>query len=203
MSDAPEEPMRRESRLPEYDEATASLLMECFQGLAEAQDAVLGRFSQAQRADANPSVGAPVGVAHGAYRTLDIEMRFILPTSAVLHTDVDEWAASVQNSVDEALPALMKKIFGRMNEILEEAGQVVDANGQPLSVAWVLQALEKVQIDFDEDGNAKMPILIVHPDARKRLAETPPTPEEEKQLEALIERKRQEFNARRRVRKLD
>lgn len=202
MSDTSEEPARRGCSLPEYDDATMHLLMECVDGLAAAQDPLLGMISR-DSTDALPSADVPPGVTQGAYKSLELEMRFALSTRAALSTDVDEWAASVQDSVDKALPSLMSQIFGQMGEILREAGQDIDAQGQPLSMGLLLKALEKIEIDFDADGKPKMPTLVVHPEMAKKLAETPPTPEEEKQLEALIERKRQEFYARRRVRKLD
>nr|WP_128796295.1 hypothetical protein [Corallococcus coralloides] len=202
MSDEMVEPQQDSRRLPEYDEATAHLLLECFHGLSAAQDQVLGMMSHSAT-DAISSADMTPGITHGAHKGFEMEMRFILSDRAILSADVDEWAASVQDSVDSALPVLMGNIFGGIDKILSEAGQAVDAQGQPLSVEWVIKALEKIELNFDDEGNPQMPTLIAHPSTTKHLAANPPTAEEQKQIEALIERKRQEFNARRRVRKLD
>jgi len=191
------------SRLPEYEKAYAVVLMESFNGLAQANDPVLNMISRTSM-DELPSGEVPQGTTFGASGPpLEFEMTFRIANDAVRFTDVNEWAASVQASVDEALPSHMAKIFGRINEITENAGQVIDAGGRPFSGALFLELLEKIQIDFDDNGKPRMPTLIVSPEMAERLAQNPPTPDEMRQFDALIEKKRKEFYARRRVRKLD
>jgi hypothetical protein len=66
-----------------------------------------------------------------------------------------------------------------------------------------MAALEKIELQFDRDGQPILPTLVVHPTMAKHLASLPPpTEEQQKAYSDLIERKRGEFNARRRYRKL-
>lgn len=191
-----------ECHLPEYDDATKRLLMECFHGLAAAQDPVIRMISSAP-ADEIPNGGVPVGVTHGSYAQVEVNMRFALATEAVLRTDVDEWAASVQESVDEARPTIVGQFFAAMGELLRDTGQEIDLQGEALSHDVLCQMLEKMQLDFDAEGNPKMPTAFMSPEAVEKLMANPPTAENDRRLADIIERKRREFNACRRVRKLD
>jgi hypothetical protein len=118
--------------------------------------------------------------------------------------DLDAWVEMVQTAVDETLPIQMRQLFEQMNNVLRETGQLVDARRQPFSVDLVLDMLEKVQIDFDSDGKPKLPQLVVGPQLFERIqALGPPTDSQKRRWEEIIAKKKQDFDARRRVRKLD
>ena len=54
---------------------------------------------------------------------------------------------------------------------------------------------------FDEEGNHNYR-LYMHPDVYQKLAENPPTPEQNQAMEELLEIKREEFYAQKRTRRL-
>lgn len=68
-------------------------------------------------------------------------------------------------------------------------------------MASILQTLEKMEIDFDKDGKAQIGVFV-SPETYKQFQSLPATPEEVQALNELLERKRAEFYARQRRRKL-
>ena len=83
------------------------------------------------------------------------------------------------------------------------AGTATDAVGQKISHKLIREGFEKIQIEFDADGQPIMPTLVMHPDMLKYLQQLPPATEEEiRAWNELLERERREFNDRRRHRKL-
>jgi hypothetical protein len=104
---------------------------------------------------------------------------------------------------DERLSIVMQHFFRAFERTCDAAGTGTDARGKPFSFELYLAGLEKIELQFDRDGQPILPTLVVHPTMAKQLESLPPPTEE--QLRAyndLIERKRKEFNARRRYRKL-
>jgi len=90
-----------------------------------------------------------------------------------------------------------------MGRLCKAAGTATDANGEKLSHELIRKSLENVELDFDENGRPDMPTGFISPammDALKALP--PPTEEETRAWNAMIDRKRKEFNDRRRRRQL-
>ncbi len=81
--------------------------------------------------------------------------------------------------------------------------QTVSADGQPLSHDILLDAIEGVEISFEDDGTARMPTLVMHPNMAEKLAALPPaTPEQERRFQDIMQRKQEAFFAGRRSRRL-
>ena len=64
----------------------------------------------------------------------------------------------------------------------------------------MLQTFEKMEIEFDKDGKPIMPTIFISPQDGQRLSA--PTNEDLQALKQILERKKQEFDARQRHRKL-
>jgi hypothetical protein len=80
---------------------------------------------------------------------------------------------------------------------------VLDAGGQPFSFELLYEMLEKLEFSLDENDEIVMPSLLMHPDQVEKIRELPPpTPEQQRKLEELKQRKREEALARRRSRRL-
>ena len=99
-----------------------------------------------------------------------------------------------------------KMIFSEMDTILDKAGRTTDAGGQNFSFELWLNTLEKLEIEFDEDGKPVMPAAVIPPamlpTVNRVFAEADQDAEKKQLLRDLIERKREEFNAKEANRKL-
>ena len=86
------------------------------------------------------------------------------------------------------------------------SGNAVDAKGQPLSPSLLFKALEKMEINFDENGRPTNLVLVLHPaqvaDFKKKAAEWDKDPEYQKTFKDLMEKKRAEWRDRENSRKL-
>ncbi|HKC61217.1 MAG TPA: hypothetical protein VKB92_14115 [Myxococcales bacterium] len=133
-----------------------------------------------------------------------MQTTFVEPHDAIENLDLGAWTVMVQEAVDEALSVCMPQVFERLGGIASDAGQVVDARGRPFSFDLLIEGIEKTQIDFDDEGKPQIPAVFVGPDLYAQIAALPPpTDEERARFDALIAKKKQEFDARHRHRKLD
>ena len=90
---------------------------------------------------------------------------------------------------------------------VEHTGNAVHAAGAPFSQDLYLEMLQKVQIQFDDDGRPSIPSLF-HPDPafqarmEARLSEWMQDPTFRDRIEAAITKQRQDWNDRESNRKL-
>jgi hypothetical protein len=130
-------------------------------------------------------------------------MKFSLPVDELMNGDVRAFGVALDDMATDALKQMMPKFFERIGGLSEAAGTTVDAQGEPLSYELYLCGLEKVEIDFDEQGNPILPTMVMGPDMYEAWQKLPPPTEaRQRALHEAIERKRREFNDRRRHRKL-
>src|SRR3989338_3316575 len=89
--------------------------------------------------------------------------------------------------------------MGSMNNIIDESGNSINANGAKFSVELFLQCLEKIELDFTPGGTPQFPTLIMHPDMQKlayeELNRIENNPEIKKKHDAILQRKRSEWIA--------
>ena len=190
-------------KLDEYDRAFSAFANGALQKLMAKKDPVLRNIKRVQ-AEQIPTVQntMPSGeVVEGKpFRT---EMKFSLGVDAMMNGNVEAFAIALDEMAMDGLKQLMPNLFERIGSLSEAAGTTVDARGEPLSYELLLRGLEKIEIDFDENENPILPTMFVGPDlhaAWQKLA--PPTESQQRAFSELIERKKREFNDRRRHRKL-
>lgn len=99
-----------------------------------------------------------------------------------------------------------KAIFEKLKQITSESGQVHDAKGRPLSPDTLLEALEMMDIDFDDQGRPSGLTLAVGPELGERLRSLAPVweadPEFRRRHNELMQRKREAWRDRESRRKL-
>ncbi len=99
-----------------------------------------------------------------------------------------------------------KLSYEAISKAAEEVGNVVDADGETFSIDMFLEALEKIDRDFDKTGNPSELTWSVSPALfpliAKVIEQAKTDPEINRRFEALIERKREEWRVRESNRKL-
>jgi hypothetical protein len=102
----------------------------------------------------------------------------------------------------EMIEKLSKLIIDQLEKVTERTGNVVKANE---SSNPILDALEKIEIDFDKYGNPIMPTLMVSPETLEKLKERSKEwniAEVERRRKDIIEKKRKQWLDRENSRKL-
>lgn len=115
----------------------------------------------------------------------------------ISETNVEQFTAWAHNLCEEFRTIQKKYLFEVLSMTTEAVGNVFDFQGRNFWDAQI-EMLEDLEMHFDEYGrhNYKFPSLA------KRLAETPPTPEQQKKMEELIKAKREGYYAQKRTRRL-
>jgi hypothetical protein len=94
----------------------------------------------------------------------------------------------------------IESFFEMMHQTTEKTGNVVDAGGKPFSPELMLEALEKIEIDFNSDGSPRMPTMALGEAQRAKLLESANDSESmaifEMRRDKIIDRKREEWRAR-------
>ena len=102
---------------------------------------------------------------------------------------------------------IAKGMYASMSETIEKAGRVCDAEGKPISPEAILEMLEKIDMDFSDGKEFKLPTLIVSPQLAERATEAKDALENDplyrNRLDEVLSRKREEWLAREANRKLD
>jgi len=121
---------------------------------------------------------------------------------------------SVEQRVDrldvaarEMADQISSHAFATINEAVDRVGNVVDAKGKPFGTEALFEVLEKIHLDFEEDGIKHKEITVVFsPELTPRFKETlekiqldPALRERHKEI---IDKKRMEWRAREAARKL-
>lgn len=114
------------------------------------------------------------------------------------YAKLDELAQSIKNQEERIM-------IKAMEQAAERVQNVIDAKGN-FSVSTFLDALEKISISFDSNGNPSMPSIILSPSAAAKMKAMLPELEKnqkyKRRLSEIIERKRSEWHDRENSRRL-
>jgi hypothetical protein len=87
-----------------------------------------------------------------------------------------------------------------MDQATEEAGTVVHGKGQPFSAEHFIEAISKIELSFDDNGNWEMPTMIMHPLQEARfhavMKQIDDTADVKARVTAIVDKKREEWLAR-------
>ncbi|MGB2755502.1 MAG: hypothetical protein WBD75_02810 [Phycisphaerae bacterium] len=201
MESVGEGPMAAVLTFPEYDRSWNAFVDAAVDALMKAKDPVLRQVSVSSTQRAGPVQYADFDepVTH---QPIAIEASITLETAAISNTDVEAIVVSVDELAEKCLEPLMKEFFRRIGELCEKAGTAIDTGGKPASWDLVLDALERVEIDFDKNGAPKMPTFCTNPQIKAAFDRLPFTKEHRDRLEGIIAEKREAFRARKRGRRI-
>lgn len=189
--------------LPEYDRAFGEFFFEAINELMRQKSPLLNKIPS-HKVDRLP-------ISRNSFedgKVLDSPPFEIGASLIAMRTDciannVSVVAELVDDAAEQAVKIVVPQILETVGRLSQAAGTAVDAKGQKLSHDLMTESLDAVEIDFDDGGNPIFPTLVASPILLNALAKLPPrTPEELARYNAMIERKREAFNARRRYRKL-
>ena len=190
--------------LPEYARALARFVHEGIGRLMEAKDPLFGMIPKAAPTPAVPTTQntMPSGEVVQSSPVM-MAAKFVLRYDDMRSSSADALAEQMDSAADQNLSVVMRHLFDLLARTCQAAGTAFDAGGKPFSFDVFLSGLENIEISFDADGKPELPTMVMGPQMAEQIRALPPvTPEQQKRLDELIERKRKEHYARRRHRKL-
>jgi len=204
VSDQPEPEPEAESYQPlftlyEYATAEARFIGAAVDALARTRDGLYGHIqrepvSRVQTSQITTDTGVVV-----EQPAVGVRYHITITPEDVISGSLDSFLVSLDKAADEWLDGVMPTFYEYLTRISEATGNVVDAKDRPFFDAFY-EAIETVEMDFDEDGNHSH-VLVLHPDQLQALEENL-TPEQQQKLDDLFKRKREEADARRRHRRI-
>jgi len=129
------------------------------------------------------------------------EESFQVHADVIRDTVADEFASTLAQLASKYEEAMGTTLIHTLTDVTEAVGNVVEADGRPLSWDFVLDAIEMVDVSFDEDGRYHLDIAI-NPDTYKLLQRIELTPEQQQRHDDIIQRKKEQWYAQKRSRRL-
>jgi hypothetical protein len=189
--------------LYEYDAAFGRFFSQTMRVLAQAYSPLLAEMRFIEMPG---TVGSRVRDRQGMDIVLDpgkISTEVTSDPKAVRAGDYERLYEAMHESADSMAEQLVGYFVEGMGKVTEGTGNVTDAGGRPFGFDVLYEGLEKLEFSVDENDELVMPSLVMHPTQAEKLRDLPPlTDEQQRKLDELKERKREEALARRRRRRL-
>lgn len=148
-----------------------------------------------------PRAGDPLPVeASSLYRAASTSHQWTINIEDVVDFNVDQFLVDLVGIAQDVGGQVVQTFLEHVSTVSEAAGNVVNAEGRSIHDAFA-DALEMMDVDFDEDGNHNLSV-VVSPETAKAMDETPPTPEQQERIHGILLKKREEWHAARRSRDL-
>jgi len=146
-----------------------------------------GRHSAIQR-ESGELDETPITSASGEVSIKFVDLADFTETLVEKH--LDDMAEQLARSMSEHFQQ-------RMHEVTHKVGNVVDGQGQPFNEDLFLDLIEKMQHSFGPDGTWQPPTIVAGPGMAEKLAAAGRmSPEGNRRLKAILERKRDDFRSR-------
>jgi hypothetical protein len=136
----------------------------------------------------------------------EIQGLFSIEISEVPNLTPDKIRQKLDKIAGEMARQMSQNMFSEISRVTRQVGNEVNTQGQPLTKELFLQMVEKIDIDFDEQGHWIPPAIVIHPDlweAKKdEFKSWESDPEFQLKHEKLIAQKKEEWRDRENRRKL-
>jgi hypothetical protein len=191
-------------RLREYADAEAAFIGKALDALAQSRG---GFLAQIRSEPTSRTGGTQITTDAGEvveFEPAELVAEMKLQWEDIADGRIDALLATIDEAAGHLHDEKTKWVLGNIEQLAEATGNTVDASGRPLFDA-VYEMFEKVEMTFEDDGSvSKGFAFVMHPDMVETMKrfEAEMTPEQRKKLDDLIDRKREEFFARRRRREL-
>lgn len=129
------------------------------------------------------------------------EKEIIIKRDELLKKGLQVFEEKSQDAVKELVEEEKRSMLKTFSEAAEKVGNVTKSTTDSFKDAF-LKMLEKISLDFDEFGNPNPLTIIVSPRMREKINQEPITPEFERNVYQIIEKKRKEWIDRESHRKL-
>lgn len=134
------------------------------------------------------------------YRPMMTRHEWTVRIEDVVDFNVDQLLADLVAMADDTGSQMVRVFIEHVSEVSEQVGNVVSGEGRDFFDVYA-ETLETIEMSFDENGEHNL-TLVLHPDQYERLKNKTPTPEQEARINAIIDRRREEWRAARRRREL-
>ncbi len=123
-----------------------------------------------------------------------------VPVEAIKSGRLEDMINALMPVSTEIGAAVAKSMYQTIEAGVKSVGNELNAGGKPITAELILDALDKVLVDFDADGRPRWPTIVIHPALSDHLkaeeARFGSEPALAQRLAEITERKREEWRAR-------
>lgn len=187
----------------EYEIGGVSWFSEAVREMSRALHPLLAQIPRVELAEDPPALPEgepPPSEASSLYRPMTIPHGWTVSIPDVVDFSVEQFLVDLHAMADDIGGQLVRGFLGLVSDVAEDVGNVIDGAGRDFWDVFA-ETLETIDMSFDEDGRANLSVVL-HPDHAAKLREKPPTAEQEARINAILERRREEWRASRRRRDL-
>lgn len=185
--------------LDEYSTASLAFFSDAVGAIVRAGDGVLSEIGVEQM-EAIPQMQHTLSSGEVLQSPpLEASSQISFSRTGVIEGELGDFHLAVYQTAERMEDAMTRHMFQHISEVTEATGNVVRANGGSMWEAS-LEMLETIHLSFDQDGVPTLPTLVVNPETHKKMGDPPP--DFVKRLNEIVLRRRDEWLARRRTRRL-
>lgn len=185
--------------IPQLEEELETLVSKFVENVARARAPAMGEVSRHRLFEGHKSAIVRSGGEEDETEIREFSAESEIPSETILYGSLDEILQCFVPVAEAMANDQEKMFFDTLRQATEKTGNIVSGDGQPLSHQKILEVLETIEIDFDAEGNPRMPTMMVSPAMAPRIQELmndPAAKEFEKKQKEIIERKRLEWRDR-------
>jgi len=191
------------SKLPDYGTAISRFWWDSFLYLMRVQSPLLSQMGH-RIYDAVPDSATPTGIADGAHVPWpETSFEFHISVADMLAADAEAWVTMIAESAAQSGDKVSLHIAMTMSSVAEASGKVITGESAKFSWDRYLDMLEQFPVSFNENGEPNLLSIVTGPALAKTIEATPKTTEQRQREFEILKQKRKEYDARRRLRKLD
>lgn len=187
----------------EYEIGGVRWFSDTVREMQRALHPLLAQIPRVELADrpARPVEGEPLPTeASPLYRPAVTSHEWTVSIEDVVAFQADQFLADTYALADDTGGQMVKALLELVSDVSEDYGNVLDGSGGDFFDTFA-DSLETIDTSFDDEGRPNLTV-IVHPDQMDNLREKKPTPEQEARINAILDRRREEWRASRRRREL-
>lgn len=135
----------------------------------------------------NKKIEIPLGI---------MSSEVLVKVEDVYNFNLEKICTDIYDFAQQMLKQMTVSMFETLTQVTDFTGNVVDGKGKGISHEMLLEMLDKIYMDFDEEGNPQFPSMIVHPDMANHLQKLKAEEGMYKvKYDEIIERKRKAYYA--------
>jgi hypothetical protein len=188
----------------EYDIGAVRWFSAAARELSRALHPLLAQIPRVELAEgpaAPPADHAPLpSEASPLYRPMVISHEWTVSIEDVVGFKVEQFLADLDAMADDTGGQMVRGFLELVSDVSDQYGNTIDGEGRDFFDVYA-DALETIDMTFDDEGRHNL-TLVMHPDQVNKLRDKQPTPEQEARINAVLERRREEWRASRRRREL-
>lgn len=136
----------------------------------------------------------------------EISSKFTIEREQIIEKGIIAYIEHFNKVAEDIKRQQAQLLFSNIEEATSKTGNIVDGKGRSFSPELFFQALEKIWIEFDDQGQPFLPTMVVSPELGAKIKDKLPVwdsdPDYKKKFDEIIEKKKAEWNDRESDRKL-